>query len=154
MRELTDTVSRRLRHLRAAGDRGSASLFLAVVAIAVLVAIGLVIDGGYALADRQSAANAAEQAARAGADAVNPASLRSPGPARVDPARARAAANRLLTQLGRTGTVAVAGDQVTVTVTITRRTSILSAVGLTTLRVTGHATARSVPGLSTEVGGP
>ena len=154
MREPTDTVSRRLRHLRAAGDRGSASLFLAVVAIAVLVAIGLVIDGGYALADRQSAANAAEQAARAGADAVNPASLRSSGPARVDPARARAAANRVLAELGRTGAVAVAGDRVTVTVTITRRTAILSVVGLTTLRVTGHATATGVPGLSTVVGGP
>ena len=152
MRELTDTMSRRLRQLRAAGERGSASLFLAVVVIAVLVAIGLVIDGGYALADRQSAANAAEQAARAGADAVNPASLRSPGPARVDPARARAAANRVLAELGRTGTVAVAGDQVTVTVTITRRTAILSVVGLTTLRVTGHAIATSVPGLSSEGG--
>jgi len=37
-------------------------------------------------------------------------------------------------------------------VTITRRTAILSVVGLTTLRVTGHATATSVPGLSSEGG--
>ena len=143
----------RLHLLRRRSERGSASLFVAIIAVALLAGVGLVIDGGYALADRQSASDAAEQAARAGADALSANSLRSGGPVRLNPARARAAATGILTQLGRTGTVTIDGDTVTVTVTITRPTAILSAVGVTTLRMTGQATARSVPGLQTPTGG-
>ena len=142
----------RLSELSRAGERGSATLFLAYIAFALLIAVGLVVDGGYALADRQAASDAAEQAARAGADALSPDGLRSGGPARVDPDRARTAADRVLARLGRTGAVSVSGDEVTVTVTIARRTSILSAIGITQLRTTGHATARSIAGLQTEVG--
>lgn len=137
---------------RPRGERGSAALFVAVIAVAVLAALGLVIDGGYALADRQAASDAAEQAARAAADALSANSLRAGGPARIDPPAARAAAHHILTELGRTGTVTITGNQVTVTVTISRRTTILSAVGVPRLRVTGSATATSIPGLHTATG--
>jgi Flp pilus assembly protein TadG len=141
----------RVRRVSRTPERGSAALFVAIIAVALLAAVGLVVDGGYALADRQAASDAAEQAARAGADQVSANSLRAGGPARLNTTRAIAAADSILAELGRTGTVAVEGDEVTVTVTIVRRTTILSAVGVTTLTVTGHATARGVPGLSTPV---
>ncbi len=139
---------------RVGGDRGSAALFVAISAVALLAMAGLVIDGGYALADRQTAADAAEQAARAGADALSQNSLRSDGPARVNPAKARAAAERLLTQLDLAGEVSVDGATVTVTVHIVRHTTILSAVGVDQLTLTGTASARSVPGLVSQTGEP
>jgi Flp pilus assembly protein TadG len=147
-------AAKRLQRLRQRPERGSAALFVAIVAVALLAGIGLVIDGGYALADRQAASDAAEQAARAGADQLSANSIRSGGALRVNPALATAAADRVLAELGRTGTVTIDGDAVTVTVTITRRTTILSAVGVTTLAVTGQATARGISGLSTATDPP
>ena len=84
------------------------------------------------LAARGAAATAAQQAARAGADALNPESLRSPTPTglAVDPAAARAAANRVLAAAGASGTVSIDGAQVTVTAEIERPSYLLSAVGV------------------------
>lgn len=132
-------------------DRGSASLFLAIVAVALMAMAGLVIDGGNTLDAREEASNVAESAARAGANQVSEASLRGGGPALVDPTRGPAAAQRILAELGRSGSVQVSGDTVTVTVTITQKMAILSAVGVQPVTVTGRATARSVAGLVTEI---
>lgn len=59
-------------------DRGSLSIFVVVLAPAILALAGLVIDGGGALVAKQRAADQAEQAARAGANAINIEQLRSP----------------------------------------------------------------------------
>ena len=115
---------------------------------ALLAMAGLVIDGGYALAARQEAAADAEQAARAGADAISRDSLRGGGPLHVDPAAATAAAHALPRRhAATTGSASVAGDAVTVTVRITRTTAILSAVGIDTLSATATATARGLTGI-------
>ena len=95
-------------------DGGAVTVFVVVLAAALLVMAGLVIDGGYALAAREEATNTAEQAARAGADALAPESVRAGGAPSVDPAAAAAAATRYLAAVEHTGTVAVAGDTVTV----------------------------------------
>ena len=128
-------------------DEGAATLFVVVLTAALLAMAGLVVDGGYALAARQQAAAAAEEAARAGADELSRDSVRAGGPLRVDPAAATAAVSRYLGARGQEGQASIAGDAVTVTVRVTRRTAILSAVGIDTLTATATATARGLTGI-------
>ncbi len=126
-------------------ERGVASIWVVLLATALLAVAGLVIDGGYALGAKREAMNQAEQAARVGADALDEASLRSGGSTvRVDPARAVAAAQGYLQHLGATGTVIINGGQVSVSVSATYETTILSAVGVTSLPVSATATAVSI----------
>jgi hypothetical protein len=128
-------------------DEGSATLFVVVLAAALLATAGLVIDGGYALAARQEAAATAEQAARAGADALARDGLRAGDPPRLDPAAATAAAQAYLADTGHTGTATVTGQAVTVTVRISRPTAILSAVGIDSVASTASATAVGITGI-------
>jgi Flp pilus assembly protein TadG len=138
----------------AAADRGSISLYFAIVTLAALVMAGLVIDGGAALATRERAADLATEAARAGATALTPSSLReSPANLRADPAAAQSAADSVLAAGGATGTVTVAGGTVTVTARLPRHTTILSAVGLTDITQTATAHAVSVIGSATTAEG-
>ena len=113
-----------------------------------MVMAGLVIDGGAAIAARARAADLAEQAARAGADALVPASLRglSPAEMRIDPTAARAAADRVLALGDATGEVSVAGLDVSVTAHVPRRAAVLSAVGIDDLTGTATATATVLHG--------
>jgi Flp pilus assembly protein TadG len=132
-------------------ERGSISLYFAITAIAALVMAGLVVDGGAALATRERAADLATQAARAGADALTPSSLRSglPTGLTADPANATQAADSILADGGATGQVTVDGDTVTVTAHLPRHTVILSAVGLTNISQTATASATALVGTST-----
>jgi Putative Flp pilus-assembly TadE/G-like len=66
------------------GERGSISMFVVIFTIAVLMLAGLVYDGGLAIAARQRAADIAEEAARAGANAVDVDALRSGAPLQLD----------------------------------------------------------------------
>lgn len=84
---------RRIRALRAGTQRGSAALFVAMFAPAMLFMAGLVIDGGSALEARQRASDTAEQAARAAVQECDEALLRSLSECRITSVgRARAAA--------------------------------------------------------------
>ncbi|MBL8932807.1 MAG: hypothetical protein JNL54_22015 [Kineosporiaceae bacterium] len=144
------------RAVAAAGDdAGSVALYLALFMVALMVMAGLVIDGGAAIAARARAADLAEQAARAGADALVPASLRGMSPAelRVDPAAARAEADRVLSLGGATGEVTIAGLDVSVTAHVPRQAAVLSALGLDDLTGTASATATVLHGTTT-TGGP
>ena len=122
-------------------ERGAVAVVIPILTVGMLAMASLVIDGGAALAARGRAADVAQQAARAGADALAPSSLRRGDPAglAVNPAAAVLAADQVLHVGAVSGQVSVSGDTVTVTVEITRRTSILSAIGVDT--VTGHASA-------------
>lgn len=136
-------------------DRGSAALWLALVMIGLLMMAGLVLDGGAAIGAREQAADAALQAARAGADALSAPALRSgsgsPGLS-ADPAAAASVAGALLTAAGITDySVSVAGNTVTVTAHASKPTAILSAVGID--EVHGGATATAVALLGTTTGG-
>jgi Flp pilus assembly protein TadG len=139
------------RRPRRREDTGSAALFMSLLTVALLALAGLVIDGGAAIAARERAADLAEQAARAGADALVPASLRGPSPTglQVDPAAARAAADRVLSLGGATGELAIDGLDVTVTAHVPRRAVILSAVGVNDLTGTATATATVLHGTTT-----
>jgi hypothetical protein len=90
---------RRLRALprRPDPERGSAALFVAIFAPAMIFMAGLVIDGGSALEARQRASDTAEQAARAAVQECDEALLRSLSECRItDLGRARRAATRYI----------------------------------------------------------
>lgn len=125
----------------AEAERGSLTLMTAVLVLGLLAVAGLVVDGTGQLRAGQQATGIAQQAARAGADALSPATLRRSGPSElvVNPAAARAAAQQVLAAGGVSGQVSVAGDTVTVTAEVSHPTAILSAVGVDT--VSGHAAA-------------
>ena len=124
-------------------ERGSATVFVVFLSIALLAAAGLVIDGGYALAQRRSAINHAEQAARVAADQLSEPGLRN-GVVRIDADRARAAAQDYLRAAGAHGSVDVHLDAVTVTVTDTYRPTLLSIVGVDEIPISASATASSI----------
>ncbi len=125
--------------------------FVVLIALALMLAVGLVVDGGQKLRATQRADAAAEEAARAAGQVIQaPRSVRGLTPL-VDPAPAAAAAQAYLDAAGVTGTVAVDGALVTVTTTTTEPTVFLAAIGITTVTATGTAQARLVRGLTQEV---
>ena len=126
------------------------TLFAVVAALALLVLVGLVVDGGAKVRAVQRADALAAEAARAGGQAiVLPAAIQG-RPPRADPAAAVAEANAFLARQGVTGTVAVtdAGRSLDVTVTTSTPTVFLSLIGIGDLAVTGHASATLVRGVS------
>ncbi len=98
------------RRLR--GERGSVSLLVVILAPALLMAAGLVLDGGRQLQARRDAAGAAAAAARAATELSAPELYAG----HVDPGLARRRAAAELGLQGVTGSVSVAGGVVTVTV--------------------------------------
>ncbi len=137
-----------------AEEGGVVTAFVVVMAIALLLVTGLVFDGGRAIVAKRHAINVAEQAARAGAQAIDIASVRSGGPYRLNPGQARRAAFAYLAAAGETGTVAVSrdatGDLVSVVVAFSVRSSLLTLAGLPVLRGTGQANARTCQGVIQE----
>lgn len=133
-------------------DRGAVGAWLVIALSLLLVAfLAFLVDGGAAFAARGQARSLAEQAARAGATAVNRESLRGPSPAalRLEPAAADARARQFLAAEGATGEVSVAATSVTVTARIQRRTLLLSALGIDRFTGTGTATATLIQGTNT-----
>lgn len=127
-------------------DSGQVTVFVVGIMAALLLLAGLVVDGGDVLAARRVAIDNAEAAARAGAQAISLSTYRSTGRIVLDPAAAEAAAHAYLRGAGENGTVAVAGDTVTVTVDLRQPLAILSIVGVPSLTVTGTGTAVPVLG--------
>lgn len=141
---------------RPGADRGSAALFVAIFAPAMIFMAGLVIDGGAALEARQRAADTAEQAARAAGNECDEGLLRSVSECRiVSRARAEAAASRYigpgiddwsLELIDPAPGGAYYG--VRVTVTITFRTTLIGIVpAFQTMTLTQSADAVAVTGL-------
>ncbi len=122
-------------------DGGSISLTLVVMVTALLVAVGLVVDGGAKLRAVQRATAVAGEAARAATQQVNVAQVQTAGTARLDAAAARRAAGETLAEAGVDGTVTVATGQVSVTATVKRPTVFLSLLGVGSVTGTGAATA-------------
>lgn len=124
------------------GDRGSITVFTAALLLGLLAMLGLVTDGGLALAARVQAYGQAQEAARAGAEHLDQTALRGQGPVVVAPAAARRAAEAFLAGSGSTAEVTATATSVTVTVHRTQETQFLTLLGITELHVTGTATAR------------
>ena len=129
-------------------DEGRVSVYFAIALTAIIVIIGLTVDGSGQFRELQRADSIAAEAARAGGQAINAGQAVSGGPKVVDPALAMAAAQTYLTSAGVTGTVEVAADRLhlTVTVTIPYNTMMLSYIGIDQVVVTGRATAQLLTG--------
>jgi len=131
-------------------DRGSLTLMLAVLFVALLALAGIVIDGGAKLTAAENAAAIAQEAARAGAGRVNETIAHENGSFVVDENQAITAANAYLSGAGYTGR-AVQGpgpDEIQVTVTVSQPTKVLSIIGIDTITATGTATASLVSGVT------
>lgn len=130
-------------------DRGSITLLMVVLFIALLAAVGLVVDGGAKLRAARQATAVAEEAARAGAGQVDRSRAYATGGRFViDRNAAVAAASAYLADSGNTGTVTIIGAQrIRVTVTITKPTVLLSAIGIRQIYVTKTATADLIQGV-------
>jgi Flp pilus assembly protein TadG len=142
--------------VRRLADRGSAALFVAIFAPAMLFLAGLVIDGGAALEAKQRAADIAEQAARAAAGQCDVALLRSAGDCRITSRAAALAAagpfmDNTVTDWGLVQTREVAPGQfhgVEVSVTIKFQTTLLGIdPHFKTLTIKETAEAVAVTGL-------
>jgi hypothetical protein len=139
-------VSARQSRLR--GSRGTANaLIIVAFAGVMLIAAGLAHDGSRVLAARREAVDVADQAARAGVQAVDAGAARA-GRVSVDAAAAVAEANRFVQAAGFHGSAAWTGDRLRVTVTIPVDLPLLSSAGLSSTTVTGEGSARIVRGIS------
>ncbi|HRE03618.1 MAG TPA: pilus assembly protein TadG-related protein, partial [Ilumatobacteraceae bacterium] len=108
-----------------------------VITIAVIACAGLVFDGGRLVSAKISAADHADNAARAGAQAV---SVGSGGPL-IDPLEAHRRAQAYLSSAGVSGTVVATPTGVSVTVTAPVPMTLLAVAGVGTKTVSAPRSA-------------
>src|SRR5664279_518697 len=133
----------RLRHRELGGESGEGggiAFLMLGTAVALLMVLGLVLDGSAKAHALDRANQLAYEAARAGLQTVNP-SISG-----VDAVAVDADVENYLAAHGVSGTAAIADQQVLVEVTITEPTKMLSMVGVDSMTVTGHGTANLVYG--------
>jgi hypothetical protein len=122
------------------GEGGGIAFLMLGAAVALLMVLGLVLDGSVKAHALDRANQLAYEAARAGLQTVNPSA------SRVDAVAVDAAVENYLAVHGVSGTAAIADQQVIVEVTITEPTKMLSMVGIDSMTVTGHGTANLIYG--------
>jgi Flp pilus assembly protein TadG len=127
------------------------SLFLALSALAILMVMGLLVDGGGALNASNRATSLAQEAARAAGEQVDAAQAIQGNTITIDPDAARQAALDYLAAADVHGDVQITdgGQTLTVTVHDTYATHFASLLGVGTIHVDGTATAH----LQTQAGG-
>ncbi|MGW7433236.1 TadE/TadG family type IV pilus assembly protein [Streptomyces sp. NPDC054861] len=152
---MTTVLTRRITALRDrirhGGDRGSLSPFYALSAIAIIMIMGLLVDGGGALNATNKATGLAQEAARAAGQQLNVPAAVQGTEVTVDPDAAVAAAQDYLATQNVSGSVTVTdgGQRLEVTVHDTYNTYFAQFVGRSTIDVSGTAHAR----LHTQAGG-
>ena len=120
------------------GSGGGMSLVLLLCAVALLVVLGLVVDGGTKAQALDRANRIAMEAAAAGAQAV------TTGGGDVNAAAADAAVQDYLAAEGVTGEAQIQANRVDVAVTLTTPTKMLSMVGIDEITVTGDGYANVI----------
>lgn len=132
-------------------ERGSLTLFVVFVALALFAGAGLVIDGGAGITAASRAADLAQNAARAG---IIEGSVPGPdGTIRIDETKARAAAVDWLAREhvnAPDADVIVMPDLVSVTVRLQRPTTLLRLAGVPALYVERTGAARPASGITKE----
>lgn len=137
--------SRQPTHTRDRGDRGSVTVWVILGGLAMVLMVGLAVDGGGRVHAQQRAHDLTAQAARAGGERVEAAPAIEGRAVVIDPAAARVAARAYLTAAGVSGTVTITGGTtITVTVHDTYQTRILGMIGINRLHVIATATAQPV----------
>jgi hypothetical protein len=134
---------------QAAAEEGSLTLFTAIVAVGLFLAIALMQDAAVKMQAGATARGVAQEAARAGAEDINQSEALGRGVFVIDPAGAAEAARAFLSLSGHTGTVTVSGDRtIQVTVTVTEPAALTRVIGIPALSATGTATAALVHGIT------
>ena len=130
------------RDLRQHSERGSVSVYVVIIASALMLMAGLCVEGGRVLNTR---ATMAEQAARVGVQQLSMEKLRSSGVASTDPSAATSAARSYLARTGdaQTSTVKASSDRVSVTVERDVPTTMLRLVGIPSIHVSVTGEARN-----------
>ena len=133
-------------------ERGSVSVFTIIVAGVMMALAGLCMEGGRVLNERATLADTAEQAARAGAQAVSEHRLRSEGVVVIDPASATRAVGAYLGATGqdRSWRVQITGRTVSVTMERDLPTTTLRLVGVDSIHVEVTGQARLAVGTRQE----
>ncbi|MGC0417440.1 pilus assembly protein TadG-related protein [Embleya sp. AB8] len=134
-----------------ARDHGSLAIMLAIMMAAIILLVGLVLDGGGKLRADSKANAYAQEAARAAGQAIDPAKA-IPGTAIVVPKeRAQKAANDYLDAYSvvkeRHAIPTPDGRYIDVWVTLEYKTKVAAFFGVSTLTVKGHARAGLVHGI-------
>ncbi len=122
-------------------DAGSVTLFVIVAAVALLVLLGLIVDGGGKIRALQRADRLAEEAARAAGQAINAPAAISGQPLLVDAEAAATAARAYLVERHVSGSVEAdpAGRALRVRVQTEQPTVVLALIGIRSMPVTGQA---------------
>lgn len=121
-------------------ERGSMSMYAAVLAVGLMILAGVVWDGSTRMRTALRASYVASEAGRAASQAIAAEAIAGQN-ADVDPARGAAAARAYLASAGVDGTVAVSGQRVNITTTIPWDPRFVPVPGQA---MTGHAVARTV----------
>lgn len=130
-----------------AGDQGSVTIWMLLLAPVLFVFAGLVLDGGRVITARQEAANLAEQAARQAVDQLDTTAFRATG-SQSPVAQANACQHLPPHVISCTATLTGSGVQVRLR--LQTRTAVLAGLGITQITVTGTGAARPAVGDRTE----
>lgn len=126
-------------------ESGAAAVFVIGLTLVMLACAGLVLDGGNALNARMRLADNVEQAARAGAQAIDVPHLRQYGEVRLDDAAAEARARAFISSFGYTDvSVDVTEGEITISAKDTVPTDLLSLIGIQRFDVSASATSEAV----------
>lgn len=133
-----------MRTPRRRDERAAATVFVVGMAVVLLAAAGLVVDGGTALNARMKLADEVEQAARAGAQEIDETRLRENGEVRLNTAEAGNRARTYLVSLGHPAPyVDSQPTYVTVTADDRVQTRLLGLVGINSFDIHATATAEA-----------
>ncbi|MCL2466970.1 MAG: pilus assembly protein TadG-related protein [Micrococcales bacterium] len=138
--------------MRRLDDGGGAELFVLVSVMAMLVALGLVVDGGGYMRAKDDAVWCAQQAARAAAERIDLEQVQETGstPVLVGSV-ADATAQQVAGGAGMAGVSALNADgSVTVTCSTEYAPVVLAVAGARSWTVTEQATARPARGINQE----
>ena len=136
-------------------DEGSVTIFVVLFLTTAFLLAGLVIDGGLAIDGRGRAADAAEEAARYGADQIDVGHLRDTGVPLIEAGGVPCQlAKSLLSSYGQDVkpadvnpcVVSADGTTITVRAQLTVQTVILGVIGFNTFTVSAQAVAHPVAG--------
>jgi hypothetical protein len=131
-------------------ERGSLSLMIVILFVALAALAGIVVDGGAKLEADQNAVALAQEAARAAAMTVDESSAYSSGTFVVDQQQAIDAARSYLIAAGcdQYKVTALGARAIQVSVNVTEPTRFLSLIGVDSFTSTGAATASLLTGIT------
>ncbi|GAB2717427.1 TadE/TadG family type IV pilus assembly protein [Kitasatospora kifunensis] len=132
-------------------DAGSIAIYCAIVVPALLLIIGLTVDGGGKIRATERANRVAQEAARTAGQQLDAGQAITGTAIVVDPGKAVAAAQSYLAAAGATGDASVTdgGRQIVVTVNgPAYQTKFFSLMGISSLDVHGKATATLIYGVN------